>query len=56
MFELVSALRIPHLTVGVASSEAPEDLFAECDLVLSDPQEVSRFLTMLASDWAGSPG
>ncbi len=56
MFELVSSLHLPHLTVGVASPEAADDLFAACDLVLSDPYEVSRLLTMLA-DWAeGLPG
>ncbi|OLB85911.1 MAG: trehalose-phosphatase [Actinobacteria bacterium 13_2_20CM_2_66_6] len=51
MFELVASLRLPHLTIGVASSEAAPDLFASCDLVVSDPQEVSRFLTIVA-EWA----
>jgi len=51
MFELVSGLVRPHLIVGVGSAEAPADLFARCDLVLSGPEEVSRFLTLLA-DWA----
>jgi trehalose-phosphatase len=56
MFELVSSLHLPHLTVGVASAEAADDLFASCDLVLSDPHEVSRFLTMLAGWAEGVPG
>jgi trehalose-phosphatase len=51
MFELVGGLDRPHLTVGVASTEAPHDLFVHCDLVLASPREASRFLTMLA-DWA----
>jgi trehalose 6-phosphate phosphatase len=51
MFELVSRLERPHLTVGVWSAEAPQDLFALCDLVVTGPAEVSRFLTMLA-EWA----
>jgi trehalose 6-phosphate phosphatase len=53
MFDLVSALTWPHLILGVGSAEAPADLFAECDLVVSGPEEVSRFLTLMA-DWASS--
>ena len=53
MFQLVAGLLIPHLTVGVTSAEVPEDLFAGCDLVLSDPHEVSQFLAMLA-DWSAA--
>jgi len=51
MFDYVGRLGRPHLTVGVASDEARADLFAGCDLVVSGPEEVSRFLTMLA-EWA----
>ena len=53
MFDLVSAIARPHLIVGVGSAEAPADLFAQCDLVVSGPDEVSRFLTLIA-DWASS--
>jgi trehalose 6-phosphate phosphatase len=53
MFERVGALAVPHLTVGVASDEARPDLFADCDLVLSGPDEVGELLTALA-DWASS--
>jgi len=51
MFELVSVLARPHLIVGVGSAEAPADLFAQCDLVVSGPEEVSRFLALIG-DWA----
>src|SRR4029077_19076965 len=51
MFDYLQRTGRPHLTVGVASDEARADLFAECDLVASGPEEVSRFLTMIA-DWA----
>ena len=51
MFDLVSGLRRPHMIVGVGSVEAPADLFAQCDLVVSGPDEVSRFLAQMA-DWA----
>ena len=48
MFDYVSALARPHLTVGVASEEARADLFAGCDLVVSGPEEVGELLTALA--------
>ena len=51
MFDLVSGMARPHLIVGVGSAEAPADLFANCDLVVSGPEEVSRFLALMA-DWA----
>jgi trehalose 6-phosphate phosphatase len=51
MFDLVSGLAWPHLILGVGSAEAPADLFAHCDLVVSGPEEVSRFLTLMA-DWS----
>jgi trehalose 6-phosphate phosphatase len=51
MFEVVSELVEPHLNVGVSSAETRPDLFALCDLVVSGPEEVSRFLTMVA-EWA----
>lgn len=54
MFDLVSGLARPHLIVGVSSAEAPADLFAQCDLVVSGPEEVSRLLTLMA-DWAATP-
>ena len=51
MFDHLKRTRLPHLTVGVASDEARADLFAGCDLVVSGPEEVSRFLAMVA-EWA----
>lgn len=51
MFDLVSDLARPHMVVGVGSAEAPADLFAQCDLVVSGPGEVSQLLTQMA-DWA----
>ncbi len=51
MFDLVSSLEWPHLIIGVGSAEAPPDLFAHCDLVVSGPEEVTRFLTLMG-DWA----
>jgi hypothetical protein len=51
MFNYLQRTGRPHLTLGVASDEARADLFAECDLVASGPEEVSRFLTMIA-EWA----
>ncbi|HLZ95045.1 MAG TPA: trehalose-phosphatase [Candidatus Dormibacteraeota bacterium] len=51
MFDYLAGQTLPHLTVGVASDEARADLFAACDLVMSGPAEVSRFLMML-SEWA----
>ena len=53
MFDLVSGLARPHLILGVGSAEAPADLFAHCDLVVSGPDEVSRFLALMA-DWASA--
>lgn len=54
MFELVSGLDRPHLIIGAGSAEAPADLFANCDLVVAGPDEVSRFLEMMV-DWAARP-
>jgi len=51
MFDYVGALARPHLTVGVASDEARADLFADCDLVVSGPEEVGELLGDLAA-WA----
>jgi trehalose 6-phosphate phosphatase len=51
MFEYLGRTDRPHVTVGVSSDEARADLFAECDLVASGPEEVSRLLTMIA-EWA----
>ena len=53
MFDLVSGFAWPHLIVGVGSAEAPADLFVRCDLVVAGPDEVTRFLTLLA-DWASA--
>jgi len=52
-FEVVSRLDIPHMCAGVASNEAPPDLFDRCELILAGPSEAARFLQLLA-DWASS--
>lgn len=51
MFDLVSGLERPHMVIGAGSAEAPADLFAHCDLVVSGPEEVSRFLELMVG-WA----
>ena len=53
MFDLVSRLERPHLIIGAGSAEAPADLFAKCDLVVSGPDEVSRFLELMVG-WAAA--
>jgi trehalose 6-phosphate phosphatase len=55
VFELASELPIPHLCVGVGSTEVPPDLFDRCDLILEGPPEAAKFLRMLV-DWATSSG
>ena len=52
-FELVSALTVPHLTVGVASSEVGASTFAACDLTVDGPPGAAVFLACLG-DWAVS--
>jgi trehalose 6-phosphate phosphatase len=52
-FEVVSRLDIPHMCVGVASDEAPKDLFDRCELIVAGPSEAARFLQLLA-DWASA--
>jgi trehalose 6-phosphate phosphatase len=51
VFELASELSIPHLCVGVGSTEVPPDLFDRCDLIVEGPPEAALFLRMLV-DWA----
>ena len=51
VFEVASNLPIPHLCVGVGSTEVPEDLFERCDLIVEGPAEAARFLRFLV-DWA----
>jgi trehalose 6-phosphate phosphatase len=55
MFEYVSSLEIPHMSVGVWSPEAPRDLFARCDLVVPGPEGAARVLNEIA-DWAKAAG
>ena len=52
-FELVSALTVPHLSVGVSSSEVGASTFAACDLIVNGPPGAAAFLAWLA-DWAVS--
>jgi trehalose 6-phosphate phosphatase len=51
VFEVAGNLSIPHLCVGVGSTEVPVDLFEHCDLVVDGPAEASAFLRSLA-EWA----
>jgi trehalose 6-phosphate phosphatase len=53
MFDYVSSLYIPHMSVGVTSPEAPHGLFERCDLVVSGPEEAVALLNEIA-DWADS--
>jgi trehalose-phosphatase len=61
MFQVARSLTSRHLTVGVSSEEATPEFFADCDLVVSSTDEVSRLLATIASwaakDWQlGSDG
>jgi trehalose 6-phosphate phosphatase len=51
MFEYVSGLDLPHMSVGVDSPEAPKDLFTRCDLVVSGPPEAAILLQVIV-EWA----
>lgn len=53
MFEYMSGLDIPHLTVGVWSPEAPHDLFDKTDLVVPGPEGAARVLNEIV-EWAKS--
>jgi len=53
VFEYVNSVDVPHMSVGVYSPEAPQDLFGLCDLVVSGPEEAARLLNEIA-DWATS--
>ncbi|MGH7903878.1 MAG: trehalose-phosphatase [Candidatus Dormibacteraceae bacterium] len=54
-FEYVGGLRIPHLTLGIASPESPAGLFDACDAVLDGPAQMGEVLIDLAR-WASRPG
>jgi trehalose 6-phosphate phosphatase len=51
VFEVASNASIPHLCVGVGSTEVPTDLFEHCDLIVDGPTEVSALLRSIA-EWA----
>jgi len=53
VFAVASAQSVPHLCVGVGSTEVPPDLFDLCDLVVEGPPEAARFLGTLV-DWASA--
>ncbi len=42
LFEYISAIDIPHFSVGVWSPEAPHDLFDRCDIVVPGPAGAAR--------------
>jgi trehalose 6-phosphate phosphatase len=51
VFELVSGLTVPHLSIGVNSPEVPPNLFDRCDVVVDGPRAAATFLTLIA-EWA----
>jgi trehalose-6-phosphatase len=53
VFAMASAQSVPHLCVGVGSTEVPPDLFDLCDLVVEGPPEAARFRRTLV-DWASA--
>jgi trehalose 6-phosphate phosphatase len=53
VFEVASQSSIPHLCLGVGSTEVPQDLFEHCDLVVDGPSEVAALLRSIA-EWATS--
>jgi len=55
VFAVASTLAVPHLSVGVGSTEVPPDLFDFCDLIVEGPPEAARFLRTLV-DWASATG
>jgi len=55
VFAVASAQSVPHLCVGVGSTEVPPDLFELCDLIVEGPPEAARFLRTLV-DWSTATG
>jgi trehalose 6-phosphate phosphatase len=55
VFMVASMQSVPHLSLGVGSTEVPPDLFDLCDLVVEGPPEAARFLRNLV-DWASAAG
>jgi trehalose 6-phosphate phosphatase len=55
VFKMASMRSVPHLSVGVGSTEVPPDLFDLCDLIVQGPPEAARFLQTLV-DWASAAG
>jgi hypothetical protein len=55
MFEYISTLEIPHMSVGVWSPEAPADLFDKCDLIVPGPAGATAVLEEIVA-WAKSFG
>ena len=53
VFKVASKSSIPHLCVGVGSTEVPPDLFDHCDMIVDGPAEASALLRSIA-DWATS--
>lgn len=50
-FTYLSTLDRPHLVIGVASREAPADLFEACDVVVDGPEANAAVLSRLAAGW-----
>lgn len=51
MFEYVSGLDIPHMSVGVWSPEAPGDLFERTDAIVPGPEGAAQMLNEIV-EWA----
>ncbi len=51
LFEYVSALDIPHMSVGVWSPESPKDLFERCELIVQGPAGAVEVLCAIV-EWA----
>jgi trehalose 6-phosphate phosphatase len=52
VFEMLSRLHRPHLSVGVSSTERPAARFVDCDLVVDGPSGMSAFLQVLSERMA----
>ncbi|HVC78188.1 MAG TPA: trehalose-phosphatase [Candidatus Micrarchaeaceae archaeon] len=52
VFEMVSRLPRPHLSIGVCSAERPATQFQDCDLVVDGPDGMSAFLRALSERMA----
>jgi trehalose-phosphatase len=52
-FAVAASSGLPHLVVGVHSSEVPADLFEQCDAVIAEPRDWAGVLERLAACLGG---